>query len=237
MRTLGGILTGDGPADVTRFGWPTLRTSSALGPFSNTMRQIHAALATGSAPEAVPVLAVIGTAGDPDRSVVALNIALVAARDGARVLLIDADATVHALTDRVAHPVQSSPSRLDWLTIGSKASRAINTANGIAILPAIKGNPAKASEAIQKAIAQARAAGGHDLVILDGPPMPSGTDERRLFDMADGLIAALPVDRDINASMEDIITALGGAERKLAGVVLNELLSTVAGQQHDRQYA
>lgn len=237
MRTLGGILTGDNPADVTRFGWPTLRTSSALGPFSNTMRQIHAALATGAAPEAVPVLAVIGTADDPDRSVVALNIALVAARDGARVLLIDADATVHALTDRVAHPVQSRPSRLDWLTIGSKASRAINTANGIAILPAIKGNPAKASEAIQKAIAQARSAGGHDLVIMDGPPMPWGPDERRLFDMADGLIAALPVDRDINASMEDIITALGGAERKLAGVVLNELQSTVASQQHDKQYA
>ncbi|MHC2465458.1 hypothetical protein [Bradyrhizobium embrapense] len=67
--------------------------------------------------------------------------------------------------------------------------------------------------------------------------MPWSADERRLFDMADGLIAALPVDRDINASMEDIITALGGAERKLAGVVLNELQSSVASRQHDRQYA
>ncbi|MGF6308217.1 uncharacterized protein involved in exopolysaccharide biosynthesis/Mrp family chromosome partitioning ATPase [Bradyrhizobium sp. i1.8.4] len=236
MRTLGGILGGNNPADVTRFGWPTLRTSSALGPFSNIVRQIQAALA-GATSRAVPVLAVIGTADDPDRSVVALNIALVAARDGARVLLIDADTSVHALTDRVAHPVQSKPSRLDWLTIGSKASRAINTSNGIAILPAIKGNPAKASEAIQKAIAQARSAGGHDLVILDGPPMLWGVEERRLFDMADGLIAALPVDRDINASMEDIITALGGAECKLAGVVLNELQSTVANRQHDKQYA
>ncbi|WP_076864976.1 exopolysaccharide transport family protein [Bradyrhizobium mercantei] len=235
MRTLGGILSGDNPADVTRFGWPTLRTGSALGPFSNTVRQIHAALATGAAPKAVPVLAVIGTADDADRSMVALNIALVAVRDGARALLIDADAADHALTDRVAHPVQSKPSRLDWLTIGSKASRAINTANGIAILPAIKGNPARASEAIQKAIAQARLAGSHDLVILDGPPLPWGSDERRLFDMADGLIAALPADRDINASMEDIITALGGAERKLAGVVINELQS--ASQQHDKQYA
>jgi Mrp family chromosome partitioning ATPase len=237
MRTLGGILTGDHPADVTHFGWPTLRTSSALGPFSNTMRQIHAALAAGIAPKAVPVLAVIGTGDDPDRSVVALNIALVAARDGARVLLIDADTTAHALTDCVAHPGQSKPSRLDWLTIGSKASRAVNTANGIAILPAIKDNPAKACEAIRKAIAQARSAGGHDLVILDGPSMTWGADERRLFEVADGLIAALPVDRDINASMEDVIAALGGAERKLAGVVLNELQSTVASRQHDKQYA
>ncbi|MHC2337371.1 exopolysaccharide transport family protein [Bradyrhizobium sp. USDA 4454] len=234
MRTLGGILSGDSLVDVTRFGWPTLRTSSALGPFSNTMRQIHAALATRTAPGSVPVLAVIGSADGPDRSVVALNIALVAARDGARVLLIDADATAHALTDRVGHPVQSKPSRLDWLTIGSKASRAVNTANGIAILPVIGGN---STEPIRRAIAQARSAGGHDLVILDGPAMPWGADEKRLFDMADGLVAALPVDRDINASMEDIITALGGAERKLAGVVLNELQSTAAKQQPDKQYA
>lgn len=40
-----------------------------------------------------------------------------------------------------------------------------------------------------------------------------------------------------NASMEDIITALGGAERKLAGVVINELQSTIASRQHDKQYA
>jgi len=237
IRTLGGILTGDSPADVTRFGWPTLRTSSALGPFSNTMRQIHAALAAGAAANAIPVLAVIGTGDDPDRSIVALNIALAAARDGARVLLIDADATVHALTDRVAHPAQSKPGRLDWLTVGGRAAPTINTVNGIAILPAIKDDPTRTNAAILKAIAQARAAGDHELVILDGPPMPWGAAERRLFDIADGLVAALPVHRDINASVEDIIAKLGGTERKLAGVVLNELQSPTASQQHDRQYA
>ena len=198
------------------------------------MRQIHAALAAGTA---IPVLAVIGTGGASDRSIVALNIALAAARDGARVLLIDADTTVHALTDRVAHPAQSKPGRLDWLTIGSKVASTVNTVNGIAILPAIKDDPARTNAAILKAIAQARAAGDHELVILDGPPMPWGAAERRLFDIADGLVAALPVDRDINASMEDIIAALGGSERKLAGVVLDELQSPAASQQHDRQYA
>ncbi|VIO77136.1 hypothetical protein CI1B_69590 [Bradyrhizobium ivorense] len=236
MRTLGGILTDGNAADVTRFGWPTLRTSAALAPFSNTTRQILAALAALTPANGVPVLAVIGTAGDHDRSMVALNVALVAARDGARVLLIDADGVSHALTDKVAHLGKAAPSRLDWLTIGSKAARAINTANGIAILPAITGG-AKASEAIRKAIAQARSAGGHDLVILDGPAMPWDAAERKLFEIADGLVAVLPLHGDINEAMEDIITALGGAERKLAGVVLNELQPTVASPQHDKQYA
>ena len=43
--------------------------------------------------------------------------------------------------------------------------------------------------------------------------------------LADGLVAILPANLDINDCMEDIIAALGGTERKLIGVVLNELHS------------
>ena len=37
--------------------------------------------------------------------------------------------------------------------------------------------------------------------------------------------------------MEDIIAALGGAERKLVGVVLNELSPAAVNRQRDKQYA
>jgi hypothetical protein len=37
--------------------------------------------------------------------------------------------------------------------------------------------------------------------------------------------------------MEEIIEALGGAERKLIGVVLYELTPIVATRQRERQYA
>ena len=37
--------------------------------------------------------------------------------------------------------------------------------------------------------------------------------------------------------MEDIIAALGGAERKLIGVVLDELNPTAVNRQRDKQYA
>jgi hypothetical protein len=131
----------------------------------------------------------------------------------------------------------SEPSRLGWLSIGSKASRAIKTTNGISILPAIREPGAKASEAICKAIAQARSAGGYDLVILDGPAMAWAAPDRKPIDVADGLIAILPVNLDINDSMEDVIAALGGAERKLVGVVLNELAPAAVKRQRGRQYA
>ncbi len=252
IRTLGGILATGGTPDVTRLGWPALRAGFPLMTFLNAMREMRTALTRHAAKDSAPVIAVIGAGNGQDRSIAALNIALAAARDGANVLMIDADHRAHALSDKVSGLKVSSlgkeePSRLGWLNIGAKASRAVKTANGISILPAIKvsdvkgsdakGSDAKASDAVHKAVAQARAGGGYDLVVLDGPAMPWSPADHRLFDAVDGLVAILPIKFDINDNMEDIITALGETERKLVGVVINELNPTAVNRQRDRQYA
>jgi polysaccharide biosynthesis transport protein len=242
IQTLSGILAAGSTADVTRLGWPALRTGVPLTTFCNDMREMRTALARRAAKETVPVMAVIGVGAGHGRSIAALNIALAASRDGAKVLMIDADHKTHALSDKVSRPGKTEPSRLGWLSIGTKASRAIMTTNGISILPALTASDTKvagtkADDAIRKAIAQARSTGGYDLVVLDGPALPWSPTDRKLFDITDGLVAVLPVDLDINDSMEDIITALGGAEQKLAGVVLNELNPTAVNRQRDKQYA
>lgn len=235
MRTLGGILAASGTADVTRLGWPTLRAGLPLTAFLNTMREMRAALSRRAGANTSPVMAVIGAS--QDRSVAALNIALAAVRDGARVLMIDADHAIRTLSNKVGHFSKAEPGRLGWLSIGTRAARAIETANGISILPAAVATDVKAGDAIRRAIAQARSAGGHDLVILDGPAMPWSTADRTLLDSTDGIVAILPVSLDINDSMEDIIAALGDAERKLAGVVLVELDQPATTPQRDKQYA
>jgi Mrp family chromosome partitioning ATPase len=191
------------------------------------------------------VIAVIGAGSSEDRSIAAMNIALAAARDGAKVLMIDADHVTQGLSNKVSDLGKAEARRPGWLSIGSKAACAVQTSNGISILPAINGADAKVntkadprtSDAIRKAIAQARSAGGYDLVILDGPPMPWSTTDHNLLDIADGIVAILPASLDINDCMEGIITALGGAERKLIGVVLNELNSAAVNRQRDKQYA
>ena len=110
--------------------------------FLNAMREMRTALAKRAAKDTAPVMAVIGAGAGEDRSIAALNIALAAARDGAKVLMIDADHQAHALSNKVSHPGgKNEPSRLGWLSIGSKAARAIKTANGISILPALKALP------------------------------------------------------------------------------------------------
>jgi uncharacterized protein involved in exopolysaccharide biosynthesis/Mrp family chromosome partitioning ATPase len=237
MRTLSGILTTGGIPDVTRLGWPTLRAGFPLTTFLNAMRDLRATVARRTAAGAMPVMAVIGADADKVRSIAALNIALAAARDGTKVLMIDADRATHAVSNKLNGLGKSEASWLGWLSIGTKASRAIKTANGISILPAIKGSDARASDAIRKAVAQARATGGYDLVILDGPAMLWSAADRKLLDIADGLVAILPVSLDINDCMEDIITALGGSQRKLVGVVVSELQSSANKRQRARQYA
>jgi uncharacterized protein involved in exopolysaccharide biosynthesis/Mrp family chromosome partitioning ATPase len=237
IRTLGGILTIGGVPDVTRLGWPALRAGLAPTMFLNSMREIREALAGPSRPNAAPVMAVIGSGAGEDRSIAALNIALAAERDGAKVLMIDADHVTHALSNKLNRPGKGEAGILSWLGIGSSTSHATKTANGISILPASKGSDAKASGAIRKAIAQARSLGSYDLVILDGPAMPWSATDRKLLDTAEGLVAVLPVNLDINECMEDIIAALGGTERKMVGVILSELNPAAVNPQRGKQYA
>jgi hypothetical protein len=67
--------------------------------------------------------------------------------------------------------------------------------------------------------------------------MPLSLPDRQLLDSADAVVAVLPTSLDINDSMEDILAALGGAERKLVGVVLNELNFATQSRQRGKQYA
>jgi uncharacterized protein involved in exopolysaccharide biosynthesis/Mrp family chromosome partitioning ATPase len=237
IRTLGAILGGGCPIDVTCFGWPTLRPGFPLTTFHNALRDMRHSIARRAPAGAMPVVAVIGVGPSTERSIVALNFALAAARDGARVLMIDADRVSHGLSSKMNSLGKNEPSRLGWLSIGTKASRVILTANGISALPAIKGSDARANDAIRKALTQARAAGGYDLAILDGPAAPWSAADRKLLETADGIVAALPTSLDINDSMEDIIAGLGDAQRKLAGVILNELTLPGVAQQRSRHYA
>jgi uncharacterized protein involved in exopolysaccharide biosynthesis/Mrp family chromosome partitioning ATPase len=241
IRILGGIMDDSNTADVTRFGWPTLRPGFPLTAFLNSLRDMRTSIGRRAPEQTAPVVAVISEDDCIDRCVAAVNFALAAARDGARVLMIDADHRDHKLSNKVARLGKSEPSRLAWLSIGGKALRTITTANGISILPAAKGGDAKAmdkaADAIRQSIALARKAGGYDLVVLDGPALPWEAADRKLLDLANGVVAVLPVDLDINVAMEDIIASLGPAQQKLAGVILNELTPPTQAQQRSRQYA
>jgi uncharacterized protein involved in exopolysaccharide biosynthesis/Mrp family chromosome partitioning ATPase len=226
VRMQRSVLTVGTVPDLTRIGWPTLRAGLPANTFVKSVGEMRAAVMRRPSAGAIPVLAVIG-GGSQDRSIAALNVALAAARSGSRVLLIDADHATRALSNH--GPGKDDSGRFGWLGIGAKAPAAIETINGISVLPLDTASDTRTSDAICKAIAEARSLGGCDLVILDGPASPWSAVDRRLLDFADGLLASLPVNRDINDAVRDIIRALGEAEPKLIGFVLNELHPAAAG--------
>jgi cellulose biosynthesis protein BcsQ len=203
----------------------------------NAWRDMREAASRRAGGKAMPVIALVSPGESSGRSVIALNFALAAARDGARVLMIDADHQARSLSNKVIRLGRTEPSKLGWLSIGSKAAREIKTVNGVSVLPAAEADAGKAAAAIRKAIAQARSAAGYDLVILDGPAMPLSAGGRKLLDDTDSLVAVLPTDLDINDSLEEILAALGPAERKLVGVVLDELAPEIQTRQRGKQYA
>jgi uncharacterized protein involved in exopolysaccharide biosynthesis/Mrp family chromosome partitioning ATPase len=237
IHTLGAILVTGGGVDLTRLGWPTLRPGFPLTTLLNVWRDMRAAAARRAAGKPMPVIALVGGAETSGRSLTALNFAIAAARDGVRILMIDADHQAHLLSNKINRAGRSEPSRLGWLSIGSKSAREIKTVNGVSVLPAAEADAGKAAEAIRRAIAQARSAGGYDLAILDGPALPLVAGSRKLLEETDALVAVLPTSLDINDGLEEILSALGRAERKLVGVVLDELTPAMQARQRGKQYA
>lgn len=238
LRTLGGIFAVEaGAPDLTRLGWPTLRAGASPTPFVSAMRQLRATAIARAGAAKTTVLAVIGPSPEGTRSMVALNIALAAARDGAKVLLIDADPANPALTAKVAG-FGGTDARTGLFGFGKRAARPIATSNGVSVLPLAKAATVRTAIAdILATVAAAQASATHDLIVVDGPAMPQVVGDQKLIAAAHGLVAMLPASSDINACLEDVISALNGAEAKLIGVVINELGTGESGRQQGLQYA
>ena len=235
-RMLTGILAPSTTPDLTKLGWPALRESAPESGFMRSARLMRAlaarqALAKPSSPKGALVLAVTGPSHDDERSIVTINLALAAARDGAKVMLIDADPAHRTLSKKMAsYKIEGDRG---WLGFGPRMQVAIETVNGIAITTiSVTAKP----DAVRKSVADARASGRYDLVLLDGPAIPHKTNDAKLFDMADGVVVALPVGSDVDHSMNAIIAGLGGSDRKIAGVVIDELQSAFSEPQR-RHYA
>lgn len=215
---------------------------AACGLSANDVSERHARCATlkRAAANTLPVMAVIG-ADDDERSIAALNIARCQpARDGAKIALDRCRLPERgAVQSKVApfrrqrgepsRPAQHEPARPLAPSIPQTRSRSCLPPKPLAPR---RTTPGRATRS--RAIVQARSTGAYDLVlILDGPVVPWNAADRTLLDAADGFIAVLPIHLDINDCMEDIITALGGAGRKLVGVVLNELNPTAVNRQRE----
>jgi uncharacterized protein involved in exopolysaccharide biosynthesis/Mrp family chromosome partitioning ATPase len=228
---------GVGAIDVNRIGWPTLRIGGSPGAFADAMRDIRFAATGRSIARHAPVLAVIGSRGQPERSVTALNVALAAAHDGFDVLLMDADFRRGDLSRRVEAFVVPPLSPADHLS-PTGLGAPIETINNVTILPLARGgDPATMADAVRLIAEHARETTECGLIVLDGPVAPFGASDRDLVDFADGIIAALPGRLDIEQELDRLLDQLGDGAAKLLGVVINELESPGTGLMQEQAHA
>jgi uncharacterized protein involved in exopolysaccharide biosynthesis/Mrp family chromosome partitioning ATPase len=207
-----------GAIELASLGLPVLRPDPSVGPFVDSVRRLAAAAIERSTNGRTPTICVTDLGRNNGRPAVSLNVALALAREGAKVLLIDADRAGHQLSDRaleVQATGQGSRNRL----MPRRGFEIIETADDVAIQ---RIDADSDHEAVYRGLMGAQSSGRYDFILLDGPTLPARKRDRRLLNRQPALLLVLPLNLRINERMEAALAALGPASSNLIGVILNE---------------
>ena len=183
------------------------------------MRRLRDALFDGARPRRQSVLVTSATSGE-GRTTVALNLALIAAADGWRVLLVDADAARATLSKTL--DAAGNAGLFDLIEgRATLASVLLNdTDTGLTFLPLGNATRAESRSANPQEIAAKLIGPDIDLVVIDGGPTLADDATRPFAELADDIVfvvrAGGPKRGDIAAGIEALRQNAG----KLRGLVL-----------------
>ncbi len=183
------------------------------------MRRLRDSLFDGATPRRHRVLITSATAGE-GRTTVALNLALIAAADGWRVMLVDADAARATLSKTL--DAADNAGLFDLIEgRATLASVLLNDADtGLAFLPLGNTTRAESRNANPQAIAAKLNAPEIDLIVIDGGTMLADDAIRPFAELSDDIVfvvrAGGPKREQIGAGIEQL-RQNGG---KLRGTVL-----------------
>jgi capsular exopolysaccharide synthesis family protein len=218
---------------------PRVLTSlSAHSPAVEAYRALRSGIGFAGIDAPVRRLQVTSASKGDGKSTTSTNLAIAMARDGKKVLLIDADLrspTVHRLLG-----VASSPGLSEVLTGMSTLEAALQTSEvaDLQVIAAgtIPPNPAEllGSAAFDRLLGQLEAHA--DVVIFDSPPCVPVTDPLILASRMDAVVLVLKMGQTRKGAIKQTMELLGRARARVIGAVFNQVEPNRRGYYYYRQY-
>ncbi|QIG38540.1 AAA family ATPase [Microbacterium sp. 4R-513] len=212
VRTLGTVPATSGPADLA------VLADKPLSRAAESYRTIAATL--GRTPGAkVGVTAVAAVTPRDASSALASNLALAMSEYGARILLIDANLRSGAISTSLG---LTGPGLVDCLTGAATPVDAIQTVNGIDVLPSgtTTESPAEliASGSFDGIISGLRRS--YDIIVVDAPPVLPLSDSLFAASAADTTVLAVSAGSVTVTQLRTVSDTLSAIHAQVAGVVI-----------------
>jgi polysaccharide biosynthesis transport protein len=218
---------------------PRVETSvSSRSPAVEAYRALRSSIGFASIDAPVRRLQVTSALKGDGKSTTAANLAVAMARDGKRVILIDADLRspmVHRLMG-----VSASPGLSEVLTGMTPLAAALQATEvedlQVISAGAIPPNPAEllGSAAFVRLLTQLEAMA--DVVIFDSPPCVPVTDPLILASRVDAVVMVLKMGQTRKGAIKQTMELLNRAHARVIGVVFNQVEPNRRGYYYYRQY-